>query len=93
MTKKQEFISNAWLSPVGIELLEEVIHEAIAEHEAGKWNPYPENKPQRTDFYNVTIEGNLSGRIVKRSYWNGAKWDVLNNVIAFRELPEPYDPK
>lgn len=81
-----------------LERLEQFRSEAIAEHEAGQWNKYPENKPNKQGFYLVSRDrtvGKHSFILVSQEAWNGEEWIILNKyseVIAFRELPKPYQP-
>ena len=58
--------------------------EAIAEHEASQWKKYPENKPERRKAYLVQYKG---GGYEYRRYLIDGLWP---DVIAFRELPKPY---
>ena len=56
----------------------------IAEHEQSKWKKYPENKPERRKAYLVQYKG---GGYKYRRYLIDGLWPY---VIAFRELPKPY---
>jgi hypothetical protein len=65
-------------------------YEAITEHEAGKWLPYPQNKPEKKQgWYLVTMGVDQKFTTVTDAYWMGNSWNRLH-IIAFRELPEPY---
>lgn len=61
------------------------------------WNPYPEIKPAENGYYLITVKDrrNLSD-VYLASYdkdldcWTGY---ATEEVIAFRNLPEPYQPE
>ena len=62
------------------------------------WLPYPENKPVEEDYYFVTLSDECSRML---AYWSERQdcfWDDMNNceyqeIIAYRPLPEPYQPE
>ena len=61
--------------------------EAIAEHEALQWKPYPDNRPEISQKCLITF---MDGEVAIGAIWGkNAPWDE-NYVVAFRELPEPY---
>ena len=69
-----------------------VIQQAIAEHEAAQWKKYPEEKPDNQHYLCCADDGRQfvlyhdpkHGFRLMRS---GGKY---LNIIAFRELPKPY---
>ena len=70
--------------------IEFVIAQAIAEHEQSKWKKYPENKPEHKGEYLVevkTIRGNQFELLEYNQGWLGRPPEM---IIAFRELPKPY---
>lgn len=72
--------------------LESVTSEAIAEHEASRWKKYPENEPEIGEMYNVS-----NGKETCIAIYSGyAYFEVesirIPGIIAFRELPKPYQP-
>ena len=102
MSKQEEF--KQWLLGYsGVKSLPEnfdyelaqFVNEAIAEHEAKQWKPYPEERPEIGKI--CLIQTNINKSILIAEY-KGGLW-VSNGigyryeVIAFRELPEPYQPK
>jgi hypothetical protein len=66
--------------------IDSVIQQAIAEHEQSKWKRYPENKPEIGKEY---LAQYADGDISKVSFPVKNAWRFLP-VIAFRELPQPY---
>ena len=65
-------------------ITEKVIPEAIAEHEAKQWHPYPENKPESYDGWFLCQQEDGNYIVLKRGDFEDY------DVIAFCELPEPY---
>lgn len=73
------------------------LSEAIAEYEASKWKNYPENKPEKGKWYliqdanggesNITCIFDTDKFTGNDWYWHDLR---MANVIAFRELPSPY---
>ena len=63
------------------------------------WRPYPENAPE-IGLYDVTAEFD-SRLVVRRAVYNSAhKWydektckEITGIVIAYRELPAPFQPE
>lgn len=96
--KKEEFIE-IWVSERMynretidelIKDIDSVIAQAIAEHEASQWKKYPENKPEHKGEYLVevkTIRGNQFELLEYNQGWLGRPPEM---IIAFRELPKPY---
>ena len=61
--------------------------EAIAEHEQSKWKKYPENKPTDYEYYWVHHADGTEDKCICYH------WDLFvesRKIIAFRELPKPY---
>lgn len=57
------------------------------------WHPYPETKPRRLGYYLVTAEGETSPVVVEMQWTHQRKFGIATeHVIAWAELPEPYDP-
>ena len=79
--------------------LQSVISEAISEHEAEKWKPYPENKPVNDEMYIVTGPDDDGNNSIGIGFYENAWYSVDgqkvddSEVIAFRELPAPYQPE
>ena len=65
--------------------LHELISQAIAQHEKSKWKKYPDNLPEIGHTYLIQRKGN-NIQITSSAY---TYWSRLD-IIAFRELPEPY---
>lgn len=65
------------------------------------WHPYPEEKPSKNDSYLVTRKSTLpidDGKVfVDTLPWDeeDEHWRYCYNapVLAWAELPEPYDPE
>lgn len=74
-----------------LKAMDEYAQQSITEHDALQWRKFPENKPEITMRYLIWHDKNGC----ETDYWIGNVW--LNSydeqVIAFRELPEPYEPK
>ena len=62
--------------------------EAIAEHEASQWKKYPENKPDKSGWYWVHHKDGYESRVHSEENWE--LFVESKKVIAFRELPKPY---
>lgn len=68
------------------------------EYDPNDWNPYPEVKPPRRGYYLVTrLRTRDNGDTYKGVDLclfglNNSDIFAQSNVLAFRELPEPYDP-
>jgi hypothetical protein len=65
-----------------------LIQSAITDHDAAQWKAFPENKPEATGGYICTHQSGM----VNEQYWNGEYFTPGSYVIAFRELPKPYQP-
>ena len=64
------------------------------------WHPYPEEKSAlRTDgYYMVTYRWITGDFVVDTACWDGERWEnfpvfPMVKVIAWAELPEPYQPE
>lgn len=70
----------------------------VPEYKPDDWNPYPEVKPPRRGYYLVTrLRTRDNGDTYKGVDLclfglNNSDIFAQSNVLAFRELPEPYDP-
>lgn len=69
----------------------------VPEYKPDDWNPYPEVKPPRRGYYLVTrLRTRDNGDTYKGVDLclfglNNSDIFAQSNVLAFRELPEPYD--
>ena len=63
--------------------------QAIAEHGQKQWKKYPEEKPEGKTKYIVQYYDNSIDVLL---YFGGKFTSYDNHVIAFRELPSPYQP-
>lgn len=70
------------------ESLKVIDSEAIAEHEQSKWKKYPENKPDKSGWYWVHHKDGYESRVHSEENWE--LFVESKKVIAFRELPKPY---
>lgn len=72
--------------------------ENVPEYKPDDWNPYPEVKPPRRGYYLVTrLRTRDNGDTYKGVDLclfglNNSDIFANSNILAFRELPEPYDP-
>lgn len=72
--------------------------ENVPEYDPNDWNPYPEVKPPRRGYYLVTrLRTRDNGDTYKGVDLclfglNNSDIFANSNILAFRELPEPYDP-
>lgn len=56
------------------------------------WHPYPQEKPKRArEFYLVTTD--VISNDIDIDYFNQLNQFADKNVIAWAELPEPYNPE
>lgn len=66
------------------------------EYKPDDWNPYPEVKPPANGRYLVTrqmkIDNGDTAIFIQLAGFENGQWFMKNDVIAFRELPKPYDP-
>lgn len=53
------------------------------------WHPYPETKPKKDGIYLVTT---LAGDVDTDAFQLGDFDFYMSEVIAWAELPEPYNP-
>jgi hypothetical protein len=71
--------------------------ENVPEYDPNDWNPYPEVKPPRRGYYLVTrLRTRDNGDTYKGVDLclfglNNSDIFANSNILAFRELPEPYD--
>lgn len=69
----------------------------VPEYDPNDWNPYPEVKPPRRGYYLVTrLRTRDNGDTYKGVDLclfglNNSDIFANSNILAFRELPEPYD--
>lgn len=66
--------------------------ERIREYNPNRWNPYPETTPPEQKRYLVFMDYEGSHNILILYWVDWKSWEN-EHVIAFRELPEPYDPE
>ena len=70
----------------------------VPEYKPDDWNPYPEVKPPMRGYYLVTrLRTRDNGDTYKGVDLclfglNNSDIFANSNILAFRELPEPYDP-
>lgn len=70
----------------------------VPEYKPDDWNPYPEVKPPSRGYYLVTrLRTRDNGDTYKGVDLclfglNNSDIFANSNILAFRELPEPYDP-
>lgn len=70
----------------------------VPEYKPDDWNPYPEVKPPRRGYYLVTrlrtCDNGDTYKWVDLCLFGLNNSDIFanSNILAFRELPEPYDP-
>ena len=61
------------------------------------WNPFPDVKPPKVGQYLVTrlmkTDSGEFHRFMQIAAYEYGRFYMKNDVIAFRELPEPYDAK
>lgn len=69
----------------------------VREYSPTEWNPYPEVKPPADGRYLVKrqmkIDNGDTAIFIQLAGFENGQWFMKNDVIAFRELPQPYDPK
>ena len=103
MTNRQKLF-DYFAQEHGITLLDSDYNELdnyAASVEAEKWKPYPENKPEEIKNYIIQLTDKGYDGSVFQATWNGDTFEegdefVINwdkEVIAFRELPTPYQPE
>lgn len=73
-------------------ITEKVIPEAIAEHEASEWKKYPEEKPDNQHYLCCADDGRqfVLYHDPKHGFGLMRSGGKYLNIIAFRELPAPY---
>lgn len=69
----------------------------VPEYKPNDWNPFPEVKPPKVGQYLVTrlmkTDSGEFHRFMQIAAYEYGRFYMKNDVIAFRELPEPYDAK
>lgn len=72
--------------------MDEYTSDAIVDHEAKKWHPYPKEKPKKGGKYLVTCYYHTLNEFIVKidTYFKGFNY---KQTIAFRELPDAYQPK
>ena len=83
------FTDSAVLDKRCLELIQKFKGDAIADHEAKQWKPYPEHEPEFGEEYLFLTDNNY----IFSSKWYGSIALPWATIIAFRELPTPYQPK
>lgn len=71
--------------------------ENVPEYDPEGWNPFPDVKPPANGRYLVTrqmkIDNGDTAIFIQLAGFENGQWFMKNDVIAFRELPKPYNPK
>jgi hypothetical protein len=73
----------------------EICTELLALREQTRWRKYPDEKPKHPGVWLITYQYSRQtltdmGKYSKsKDYWCSMDDDVVHNVIAFMELPEP----
>lgn len=69
----------------------------VPEYKPDDWNPFPDVKPPKVGQYLVTrlmkTDSGDTRRFVQIAAYEYGHFYMKNDVIAFRELLEPYDAK
>lgn len=69
----------------------------VPEYKPDDWNPFPEVKPPKVGQYLVTrlmkTDSGEFHRFMQIAAYEYGRFYMKNDVIAFRELPEPYNAK
>jgi hypothetical protein len=69
----------------------------VPEYKPNDWNPFPDVKPPKVGQYLVTrlmkTDSGDTRRFVQIAAYEYGHFYMKNDVIAFRELLEPYDAK
>lgn len=69
----------------------------VPEYKPNDWNPFPDVKPPKVGQYLVTrlmkTDSGDTRRFVQIADYEYGHFYMKNDVIAFRELLEPYDAK
>lgn len=100
--QKQDFLENIWWDTYKTHKgVEEALTALLTAYDQSKWLKYPENKPEHvsTELYELIIPlpGDETQQMTTVGYWGIGFWmdytgNKIENVIAFRSLPEPYKP-
>ncbi len=77
-----------------VDTYNEAVEYAISHLEADRWISVSERLPEKTGYYLVTRKGFSIKNHVKRVGYdaNTKRWSE-GSIIAWRLLPEPYEPK
>lgn len=84
---------------VGLDKAKSVVKKHMDEAENGGWIPVEERLPEESGFIEDSYIVQKKNVIDPFSaYWDGKEWtdvndDKVEEVIAWRPLPEPYKPK
>lgn len=77
--------------------IKKALFKEVREYDPNDWNPYPEVKPPANGRYLVTrqmkIDNGDTAIFIQLAGFENGQWYMKNDVIAFRELPQPYAPK
>lgn len=77
--------------------IKKALFKEVREYDPNDWNPYPEVKPPANGRYLVTrqmkIDNGDTAIFIQLAGFENGQWFMKNDVIAFRELPQPYHPK
>lgn len=64
----------------------------VREYKPDQWNPYPDVQPPKKGVYLVTVSSKDVYPLIVE--FDSEGWNIFNDsVIAFRALPEPYQPE
>jgi hypothetical protein len=74
-------------------MLEGLVSDSIAESEAAKWKPYPENVPETQGEYWIQMNNGNNEVCEFDGFSSGWQGRFNTEVIAFRELPAAYTEK
>lgn len=71
-----------------------LLFKHVREYSPTEWNPYPEVKPTKDGQYLVTrlmkTDSGEFHRFMQIAAYEYGRFYMKNDVIAFRELPDPY---
>ena len=86
------------LSDIDVDIrLSKESFENVPEYDPEGWNPFPDVKPPKVGQYLVTrlmkTDSGEFHRFMQIATYEYGMFYMKNDVIAFRELPQPYDPK
>ena len=71
-----------------------ILRQSRLKHEQGKWKKYPDNRPEKNKPYWVRMSTGQEMVATSNAFYLffGMDWPYNYSVIAFRELPKPYEP-